>query len=133
MLPLRYAARWQFAGAALLLAVFGVALLPDLGPVRQLALLNDKWLHGLTFAVLAAWFSGQYARRAYGWIAAGLLLFGGLIEGAQYLTAYRLADWRDVLANTAGIVAGLVAAIAGLGGWSMRVEDWLAGRAGDSP
>ena len=86
----------------------------------------DKWLHGITFMFLALWFSGQYDRRAYWRIAVGLFLFGVLIELCQRMLSYRSAEWYDLWADVAGIVVGLVIAISGLGGWSLRVERWLA-------
>ena len=86
----------------------------------------DKWLHAGTFVVLAVWFAGQYRRRSYWRIGIGLIFFGGFIEACQRLVTYRSADWFDIVANTAGIVIGLLVATAGLGGWSLRVERWLA-------
>ena len=56
------------------------------------------------------------------------MMFGILIEFCQSLVGYRSADWRDIAANTAGIIAGLIVAIAGLGGWCLRVEDWYSAR-----
>ena len=32
-----------------------------------------------------------------------------------------------MVANTLGIVAGLLAGVLGVGGWSVHVESWLAG------
>lgn len=91
----------------------------------------DKWLHGITFALLAIWFAGQYRPRSYWRIGAGLMIFGLLIEGCQRLVSYRSAEWFDVAADSAGIIIGLTVATAGIGGWSLRVEDWyLRRRAG---
>ncbi len=89
---------------------------------------SDKLLHMSTFTLLAVWFSGQYRRASYLRVAIGLLLFGLLIEFCQYLVGYRQADWFDMAANTVGIVVGFAVAIAGLGGWSLRVEDWYSTR-----
>ena len=88
----------------------------------------DKLLHGLTFVVLSVWFTGLFAKQSYGWIAVGLMLFGLFIEACQLLVGYRMADWLDVGANTAGIITGLVLAVVGLGGWGLRVEAWYSGR-----
>ena len=44
------------------------------------------------------------------------------------MVSYRMAEWADVGANTIGIVVGLLIAMAGAGGWSLRVEDWHAAR-----
>jgi hypothetical protein len=39
---------------------------------------------------------------------------------------YRSAEWLDVAANAAGIAVGMAVAMAGLGGWSLWVENKLA-------
>lgn len=39
-------------------------------------------------------------------IAAGLITFGVALEGAQALTATRIASWGDVAANTIGVLTG---------------------------
>jgi len=88
----------------------------------------DKWLHGLTFLILAVWFAGQYRARSYWRIAAGLMAFGFLIELCQMTVSYRTAEWIDIGANTAGIIAGLAVASVGLGGWCLRVEAWHVAR-----
>ncbi len=88
----------------------------------------DKWLHGLTFLALSLWFAGQYRSRSYWRVAVGLMAFGLLIELCQLMVAYRTADWIDIGANTAGIIAGLAVASAGLGGWCLRVEAWHMAR-----
>ena len=103
MLPLRYALRWQAASAALLLAVLAGAMMPAIWLWPDRALISDwldnldKWAHMLTFAFLAVWFAGQYTRRSYWRIAAGLVGFGILIELCQRLVGYRSAEWLDYL------------------------------------
>ena len=132
MLPLRYSRRWQLAGALIVVAVFVATILPALGPWAsidiRLLISIDKWLHGLTFLFLALWFSGQYARQSYWRIAAGLLVFGGFVELCQRSLPYRTAEPADMLANIVGLSLGLLLATAGIGGWSLRVEAWLAAR-----
>lgn len=134
MLPLRHARFWRIADLVLLLAVFLSTLMPAVwfwnDKVRVLSWLenSDKWLHGMTFFVLAMWFAGQYRRLSYWRIALGLMLFGLLIEACQLMVGYRSADWLDIGANTAGILIGLAVATAGIGGWCLRVEDWYSAR-----
>jgi len=134
MLALRHESRWRFASILLL----GLVLVATLSPAFWLfgdkasALLwfhnADKWLHGLTFLVLAIWFTGLYRRSAWWLIAIGLTAFGFLVEGCQLLVSYRTADWIDIAANTVGILVGLGVAAAGLGGWGPRFENWLLER-----
>ena len=132
MLPLRFARRWHISSVALLVLVLASALMPAVwffSDLREFATWFsnvDKWLHGVTFMFLAVWFSGQYTRRSYWRIAAGLILFGLLIEGCQRLVSYRLAEWIDVAADSAGIFLGLIIALSGIGGWSLRFENRFA-------
>jgi VanZ family protein len=137
MLPLRYARRWQIAGILLLILVFAAMLMPAvwLFPTRRefaaWFIDVDKWVHGITFVILAVWFAGQYRSRSYWKIGIGLIIFGLVIEGCQRLVTYRSAELFDVAADIVGIVIGLVIASAGLGGWSLRVEGWLVRRRED--
>ena len=47
------------------------------------------------------------------------------------MLSYRTAEWFDVAADVAGIVAGLLIAIAGIGGWCLRAENYLEQRRSD--
>jgi VanZ family protein len=133
MLPLPHARRWRGAGFLLLVAVFILALVPMawILPI-ELSLdtrfiHGDKVLHCLTFAVLTIWFAGQYGKESYWRLGAGLVVFGMLIEISQYFVSYRSSDWFDLTADVIGIVAGLVIALSGLGGWTVWVENQLGG------
>jgi len=134
MLSLHHAGRWRAAGLMLLVMVLAATLMPAVWFLsdRQEFISwfsnIDKWLHGVTFLFLAMWFSGQYERRSYWRIAIGLFLFGVLIELCQRMVAYRSAEWYDLAADVGGIVVGLAIAMAGVGGWSLRAEQWLARR-----
>ncbi len=134
MLPLRHARLWRVLSLLLLAMVLVAAMSPTFrlfenrGPTLSLFQNADKWLHGLTFVVLAVWFSGLIEKRRYWAIAAGLMLFGCLVEFCQLQVSYRTADWFDIAANTAGIIVGLAVAAAGLGGWGLRIEDWYSRR-----
>jgi VanZ family protein len=138
MLSLRYASRWRAVGLMLLLVVLAATLMPavwifsDRQEFISWFRNIDKWLHGVTFLFLAIWFSGQYERRAYWRIATGLFLFGIFIELCQRMVAYRTAEWYDLAADVGGIVIGLAIAAAGVGGWSLRTENWLAQRTAGS-
>jgi VanZ family protein len=71
------------------------------------------------------WFSGQYARQSYWRIGVGLIAFGALIELIQSMVSYRTAEWMDMYADGVGITIGLIIALLGAGGWSLRMERWL--------
>jgi len=129
MLPLRYARRWHIAGGLILLAILAGAIAPAILPWLSDGsggLPNvDKWMHGIAFALLAIWFTGQYARSSYGWIAIMLLAYGLLIELVQTFVPYRTAEWADFAADAIGIGVGLAIATMATGGWSARAEEWL--------
>jgi VanZ family protein len=133
MLPLRHARRWQLGGITVLILVLAGTLLPAVSFMQEMRdprfAHSDKWLHAITFLFLTVWFAGQYSRKSYWRIAAGLLAFGAFIEICQrMLTTWRSAETMDLVADAIGVAAGLLIAYAGAGGWSLRVEQWIAAR-----
>lgn len=124
MLPLIHAPAWLAASVLLVAAIIVASLVPgDAGPnVGNL----DKLGHFLAYAALATWFGGLFARRWYWGLATGLALLGIGLEVLQELVARnRSGDPNDVVANLAGMVAGLVLAWWRTGGWALRIEAWL--------
>lgn len=132
MISLRHARRWQAASLIILLLVLIAALMPVVwfwdDRIGALAWFEtfDKWLHGITFLALSLWFGGLYRTNSYWRVGLGLLAFGFLIEAGQFLVSYRTADWIDIGADAAGIVAGLLIGVAGVGGWCLRIEERTA-------
>lgn len=132
MLALRYARHWQVASLVLLAIVLVGTLMPAVwfwdDRVKAVSMIRgfDKWLHGVTFLVLAVWFSGMVKASAYWRVGLGLLLFGVLIELCQRAVNYRSAEWLDLGADAAGIILGLSIAAAGAGGWCKRAEERFA-------
>jgi VanZ family protein len=80
----------------------------------------DKADHVAAFAVLA--FTGLWAWRdhptVHRRVLVSLLALGVAIELAQILVPGRMADWRDVVADTAGVLIGL-----GVASWLSRRLD----------
>lgn len=124
MLPLVYRRAW-LAGAGLLgLAIIVGSLLP--GPVVAVVSTWDKLEHALAYGALTLWLAGILERGRYPWAAAAAFALGGAVELAQgTLTATRVAEPQDLLANGLGIGLALALAYGGLGGWAGRVEAWL--------
>jgi VanZ family protein len=105
-----------------------LSLLPpiDLGAPQD----SDKLGHFLAYAALSAWavmiFRGRRAQ-----LLAALSLFAlgiGMELGQAYFTTTRLGDARDALANSLGIVAGLLLAATPVATWLQRVDRRLSGR-----
>ena len=114
---LRLAVLWYALGAALLLAVAILSLmpLPDAG-------VGDKISHVVTYIALAGYFSvlARQARALYR-VAVGIMVYGALIEIAQGLTGYRNAEWGDLLANGVGTAVGVTLHFTPLG----RILGWI--------
>jgi glycopeptide antibiotics resistance protein len=104
MVPLKLVKVWYFIGATMLAGVALVSLMPapDIG-------VSDKLSHLVTYFLLSGWFSLLAGNRAsLGWTAIGLIGYGMLIELLQGMTTYRYPEWGDVLANGAGVLAGIL-------------------------
>ncbi len=120
MLPLRYRWWWLGAGLGALALILALAMLPLSAPVPVQGF--DKFLHFLAFMFLTVWFLGLFEARFTWLVAAGLLLYGGLIEILQSFMPFRFAEAYDVVSDTAGIGAGWLLAALGLRHWCRRAE-----------
>lgn len=126
MLSLRFPRLWLglgWSGVAL-------AILVCLAPIEKLPqppTLSDKTEHFIAYLMLSVWFAGIYRRGRYWIIAAGLLVMGILIEFAQSAMGLgRHGDFRDVIANGSGVLAGLLLCWFGLGAWMQWVESLVS-------
>ncbi|MEO8855411.1 MAG: VanZ family protein [Burkholderiaceae bacterium] len=72
----------------------------------------DKTNHLLAFAVLAVLGCWSYPASKPA-VLFVLLAYGGLIEVLQSFTAYRFAEWADVLADALGLLTGYLLLWAG--------------------
>jgi len=118
---------WWTLGALLVVIAAIVCLVP-LPEMPKSFDLNDKVSHLIGHGALALYFAGLMPRRSWWKIFVFLLLFGALIEFAQYyMNLGRNGDPRDVLANSLGAALGLLAARFGLARWP-EFAAWLLGR-----
>lgn len=120
-LALRHPRTWLVIGWTLVIAAVYVSLMPakSLPPIG----VSDKFEHAFGYAMLTLCFTGIYPRSRYLHIAVGMCLLGVAIEylqGAMNLGRHR--DYHDVIANSAGIALGLLAAYIGVGGWAQWIE-----------
>ena len=124
---LHYTRYWMASGLLLVLAVVVLSLLP----VRELPNVNvsDKIEHAAAYLMLSLWFGGLLRVRAFLGLGLALLALGGGIELAQAgMGLGRQGDWRDMLANAVGVVAGLFLAAIPLGRWAHWLEHSLRPR-----
>jgi len=129
--PFRRPVLWVGLWLAAIAATIVVCLLPP--PPMAVPHGFDKVEHVLGYAALsvgAVWlFAGMRGQcRA----AAGLVALGVALEWAQgALTATRMADPADALANAAGVLLGLAVSATPAAGWLARLDARLArGRRG---
>lgn len=120
--PLRHARLWLVLWCAAVLAVILVSLAPP--PPLALPQNSDKVEHFLAYFVLAASAVQLFATRRMLWGgAAGLVVMGVGIEWAQgALTVTRMADPMDALANTTGVVAGMLTVFTPLRDFLLRLQ-----------
>jgi VanZ family protein len=127
MLNVRYGKLWLAAGWALIISAVIVCLLP----AQELPTtgLSDKWEHFVCYAVLTSFFAGLYPRTSYWKIVLSFIAMGIAIEFAQgAMHLGRQADITDVIANSIGVVIGLLLSLAGLGRWAQWIDSWTGAR-----
>lgn len=90
---------WCSLASLTIASLVPVELLPP-----QALDLWDKAQHALGFAWLALLGVLAYPRQA-GAVAAGLMVWGGLIELMQLATGWRYGEWIDWLADAIGVLA----------------------------
>jgi glycopeptide antibiotics resistance protein len=70
---------------------------------------SDKVGHVLAYGLLMLWFAELYVRRIF--FAFGFIAMGVGLEFIQGMLGYRTFDVLDMLANTAGVFLGWLAAL----------------------
>ncbi len=123
--PLRWFGLWQGLWWLAVIVVIVVSLLPP-PPVPSMPG-SDKLGHLLVYFTLMAGAVQLHRGRAL-WLSAAALVGLGLgLEFAQdMLTTSRQFEWRDALANTLGVLAGLALAATSAAQWLGRLERRLA-------
>lgn len=108
-MQLRWVNKWLLIGWLLVFAVVVLSLIPpissDTVPLFALPY-GDKIAHCIAYFALMGWFAQIYhlpCQRIY--FAIGFLLLGIFIEILQGLGGVREDDWRDVIANSSGVIS----------------------------
>jgi VanZ family protein len=119
--PLRLRWLWRAGAAGLLAALVTLCLLPA-SEVPSLGV-SDGIEHAAGYFVLMLWLAGLSARARWLVVALALVALGVGLEWLQgALGRGRVAEARDVAANTLGVAFGVALAFAGLGDWMRWVE-----------
>jgi len=120
--PLRHPVLWTTLWCLAIAAVMVLSLAPP--PPMPDFESSDKWSHFIAYLVLAA-SAVQLFRNWPALLGAGLglVLLGIGIEQAQgSLTTDRMADARDALANTLGVIAGLATRLTPMRDLLLRID-----------
>jgi VanZ family protein len=97
---------WQALGWLMVALVVVFSLLPQ--PPEPPLITWDKSQHLLTYGVLMFWFRIAFAERTI-WV--GFLVGLGItLEFLQACSGYRYFEYTDMLANTLGVLVGLLLA-----------------------
>ena len=116
---LKHRKLWFTLGYVLLAVVAYLSLAPITTDVPA----SDKTLHFVTYCALSAFFTSLVQLPRSLWlVAAGLVSFGVLMEILQGLTGYRLFELMDMLANSLGVLAGLLTRLTPMPIWLRRIE-----------
>ncbi|BDU18336.1 VanZ family protein [Lysobacter auxotrophicus] len=125
--PLLRGFRWPALWVAIWIAMIAAVVASSLLPAHDLPEVPDgfdKVEHFVGYFVLSAWAVMLFAqRRAQAIAAVGLIGLGIALEFAQGAwTVSRMADSADALANSLGVLAGLMLGPTPLGGLLVWVE-----------
>ena len=116
---LKHRRLWFALGYAMLAVVAFYSLIPISAELPG----TDKTLHFITYFLLSAFFTTLVQLPRSLWlVAAGLVLFGVLMEILQGLTGYRYLEIMDMLANGLGVLVGLTIRLTPLPIWFRRIE-----------
>jgi VanZ family protein len=97
---------WQLAFWIAIVSATSFALVPS--PPSSIADISDIVLHLSAFLVLTFLLAMAHLRRRQLWCAGLMFLYGAGLEVTQGLLGTRVAEWKDLGVDVAGITMGLV-------------------------
>ena len=71
---------------------------------------SDKFEHLIVYTILMLWFTQIYRRRSHLWLGLGFIVMGVSLEILQGVSVYRTFEYSDMLANSTGVMFGLLLA-----------------------
>ena len=97
---------WQLAFWLAIVSATSFALVPS--PPSSIADISDVVLHLSAFLVLTYLLAMAHFRRRQLWCAGLMFIYGAGLELTQGLLGTRVAEWKDLGVDVAGIAMGLV-------------------------
>jgi VanZ family protein len=118
---------WIGMIAALAAIIILASVVPFQVPGAELS--GDKFGHLFAYFALALAGAGIVPADRVWIVMLRCLLLGFALEIVQGLwLEERQADWRDMLANSAGVACAWLIAHGDRSGWARHIEDWLRRR-----
>ncbi len=115
---------WIAAVLLLAAAIVAASLSPQ--PLVPNEIISDKVGHYLAYLALALMGSGIAAPERLWRTMLRCFLLGAALEVAQALfTVHRVAEWGDLIADSAGILTAWLVAGGGRAGWAFRAAKWI--------
>ncbi len=104
---------WSLTGIGLIFFVVYLSLAEIYLP-QVPSTIGDKINHLIAYAVLMGWFGQLFtSKRSRIILACALVLLGVAMEVGQSMTTYRFFDWLDAVANSIGVMLGVIALASG--------------------
>lgn len=118
---------WIGLIAALTALIIVASVVPF--PIPGAELSGDKFGHFFAYFTLALAGAGIVPADRVWIVVLRCLLLGLALEIVQgFWLEARQADWRDMLANSAGVAGAWLIVRGGRSSWARHVEDWLRRR-----
>lgn len=102
---------WRVACIAVAIVIVLGSLTPPADEPQGLLTIPDWIQHGLGYGVLTFTLIASQAQPRLWLSAIGLLVMGAILEGVQGFLGYRVAEFKDLIANGVGIVAVTMGAL----------------------
>jgi VanZ family protein len=125
MHPFRFPKLWLTAGCLLITAVIFLSLWPK-PPEPPSFKHSDKLAHLIAYSILTLWFANMYRQKSrHLLLGATFIALGMCLELLQGLTEYRTFSFGDIVANSFGVLLGLILAGTNLSSALMHLDTWL--------
>ena len=117
---------WLAIGYALVVLVVFLSLTSDPVDMGMSFPYEDKVYHALAYFVLMAWFAQIYHDQFQRIMIAVIFIFMGvMLEYFQSFDPNRMAEFGDMLANSAGVALGFIVALTGAKNILVKIERTL--------
>lgn len=114
---------WLTIGYALVALVVYLSLTSNPVDTGLIFPYQDKVFHAFAYFVLMAWFAQIYHDRFHrNMIAVMFLIMGVTLEYLQSFDPNRFYEYGDMVANTMGVVIGLLLALTGAKNCLLKIE-----------